>query len=136
MSRPASPSLPYRDREGAVRRRAREDRSLTVAVRMGASLLLALGAVGCGKTVTADDCAKIADNMKLVWQTESARAASNDGADSEKAKNVIKSEGDKLVADWSVECKKELMGRRVDPKEVDCLLKAKTIDAVNKCAEP
>ena len=102
-----------------------------------ALLLLAVStAAGCGKTVTDDDCRKVGENMLLVWRSESARAASTDGADSEKARNVIKSEGDKLVAEWSTECKKELMGRRVDPKEMDCLLNAKSIEHVNRCAEP
>ena len=102
------------------------------------SLLLLATALsaGCGKTVTDDDCRKVEENMLQVWQSESTKAASTDGADSEKARNVIKSEGDKLVADWSTECKKELLGRRVDPVEINCLLAAKSIEQVNKCAEP
>ena len=105
-------------------------------MRTALLLFAATAALGCGKTVTDDDCRKVGENMLQVWQAESAKAASADGADSEKARNVIKSEGDKLVADWSTECKKELMGRRVDPKEMDCLLKAKSIEQINKCAEP
>jgi hypothetical protein len=101
-----------------------------------ALLLLAFAAVGCGKTMTDDSCRKVGENMLQVWQTESAKAVSTDGADSEKARNVIKSEGDKLVNDWSTECKKELLGRRVDPKELDCLLAATSIEQINKCAEP
>lgn len=101
-----------------------------------ALLLLAVAAVGCGKTMTDDSCRRVGENMLLVWQAESAKAASADGADSEKARNVIKSEGDKLVNDWSTECKKELMGRRVDPKELDCLLTAKSIEQITMCAEP
>ena len=101
-----------------------------------ALFLLAASTAGCGKTVTDEDCRKVGENMLQVWQTESAKAASTDGADSEKARNVIKSEGDKLVADWSTECKKELLGRRADPKEIACLLGAKSIEQVNKCAEP
>lgn len=101
-----------------------------------ALFLLAAAVAGCGKTVTDDDCRKVGENMLQVWQTESAKAASADGADSEKARNVIKSEGDKLVADWTTECKKELLGRRADPKEITCLLGAKSIEQVNKCAEP
>ena len=99
-------------------------------------LLLAALSAGCGKTVTDDDCRKVGENMLQIWQSESAKAASTDGADSEKARNVIKSEGDKLVADWSTECKKELLGRRADPREIDCLLVAKSIEQINKCAEP
>jgi hypothetical protein len=105
------------------------------AMMRTALLFLAASAVGCGKTVTDDDCRKVGANMLQIWQAESAKAASTDGADSEKARNVIKSEGDKLVTDWSTECK-ELTGRRVDANEIDCLLRAKSIEQVNKCAEP
>jgi hypothetical protein len=92
--------------------------------------------VGCGKTITDDDCRKITDNMREVWSTEAKKAAPSDGAaGGDKAASVIKAEGDKLSADWSAECKKELLGRRVDPKEMDCLLKAKSIEQITKCAE-
>lgn len=90
---------------------------------------------GCGRTVTEDDCRKIADNMREAWAAEAKNAAPPDGLGAEKASGVIKAEGDRLVSDWSVECKKELMGHRVDPREIDCLLKAKSIAAVNKCSE-
>ncbi len=49
---------------------------------------------------------------------------------------MIAAEADKLVADWANECKKDLLGRKADPKEMDCLLKAKTIDDVSKCSSP
>jgi hypothetical protein len=101
-----------------------------------ALLLLAFAAVGCGKTMTDDSCRRVGENMLQIWQSESAKAASTDGADSDKARNVIKSEGDKLVNDWSTECKKELLGRRVDPKELDCVLRATSIEQINTCAKP
>jgi hypothetical protein len=96
--------------------------------------LLALFAAGCGKTITDDDCRKIGANMREVWLAEAKKAASADPATADKANAVIKAEADKLVGDWSAECKKELEGRRVDAKEMDCLLGAKTIGDVNKCA--
>src|SRR5947209_1170886 len=49
-----------------------------------ALLLFAALATGCGKTVTDDDCRKIGENMFAVWQSEAAKAASSDGADSDK----------------------------------------------------
>ena len=87
-----------------------------------ASLLAASTAmVGCGKTITDDDCKKITDNMREVWAAEAKKATPAEGsAGADKAAGVIKDEGDKLTADWSAECKKELLGRRVDPKEMDC----------------
>jgi hypothetical protein len=89
---------------------------------------------GCGRTVTEDDCLKIKDNMRAAWAAGAKRAA-GDGPVAEKASAVIKAEEEKLVADWMGECKKELMGRRVEPKEMECLFKARTIAEVNKCAE-
>lgn len=89
---------------------------------------------GCGRTVTDEDCKKIGDNMHSVWLTEAQKVAP-DGPGAEKATAVIRSEGDKLQADWTAQCKKELMGRRVDPKEIDCLLSATTIDEMNRCSE-
>lgn len=97
------------------------------------ALLLALVLSGCGRTVTEDDCVKIKENMRDAWAAESKRAAEN-GPAPEKATAVVNAEGAKLVSDWMGECKKELMGRRVDPKEMDCLLKARTIGEINKCA--
>lgn len=90
---------------------------------------------GCGRTVTEDDCNKIKDNMREAWATESKKA-STDGPGAEKAAGVIRTEGEKLTVDWMAECKKELMGRRVDPKEMDCLLKARSIAQINKCSAP
>ena len=89
----------------------------------------------CGRTVSKDDCVRIKDNMRDAWAAEAKKAA-GDGAGAEKASAVIKTQGEKLVSDWMAECDQELMGRRVDPKEMDCLLKAKTIAEINKCSEP
>jgi hypothetical protein len=91
---------------------------------------------GCGRTVSEDDCTHIRDNMRAAWTAEAKKAAPTDGAIADKAAAVVRSEGDKLVSDWMAECKKELMGRRVDPKEMDCLFKAKTVADINKCSEP
>lgn len=102
---------------------------------LGLLLLVALSVTACGRTVSEDDCVRIKENMRDAWAAESKKAA-GDGAGTEKASAVIKSEGEKLVTEWMAECKKELMGRRVDPKEMACLLKARTIPEINKCSEP
>ena len=103
------------------------------------TLRLALPAVllvvGCGKTMTDDDCQKVAGTMRQVWLAEAQKAALTEGPAAEKAQAVVRSEAEKLVTDWSAECKKELQGRRVDPKEMDCLLHAKSIVDVHHCAE-
>ena len=96
---------------------------------------LLVAVAGCGRTVTEADCTHIKDNMRDAWAAESKKAAPAEGAGAEKAAAVIRTEGEKLVTDWMAECKKELMGRRVEPKEMDCLLQAKTLGAINKCSE-
>ena len=101
----------------------------------GAVLLALLLLSGCGRTVTEADCNKIKDNMREAWSAE-AKRAKGDGPGAEKAEAVIKSEGDRLTVDWMAECKKELMGRRVEPKEMDCILGARTIAEINKCSAP
>jgi hypothetical protein len=98
-------------------------------------ILLAGAGLGCGRTVTEDDCVKIRDNMREAWTAESKKAAPADSAGVEKAQGVIKAEGEKLTTDWMAECKKELQGRRVEPREIDCLLAAKSIAQINKCSE-
>ena len=102
---------------------------------LGLLWLSALSLSACGRTVTDDDCVKVKENMRAAWAAESKKAA-GEGPGADKASAVIKSEGEKLVTDWMAECKKELAGRRVDPKEMACLLKAKTIAEINKCSEP
>ena len=92
-------------------------------------------ATGCSRTMTDDDCRKVADHLREVWNTEAKKAAPEGGEAATKADAVIRSEGESLVQDWTAECKKELEGRRVDPKEMDCLLKTKTVEEITKCAE-
>jgi hypothetical protein len=95
---------------------------------------LLIAVPGCGRTVSAEDCTQIRDNMRAAWAAEATKAVPANGA--EKATAVLRTEGDRLVEEWMAECKKELMGRRADPKEMDCLLSAKTLGDINKCAGP
>lgn len=96
---------------------------------------LLVAVTGCGRTVSEADCTHIKDNMREAWAVESKKAAPADGAGAEKAAAVVKAEGEKLTTDWMAECKNELMGRRVESKEMDCLLQAKTLRAITKCSE-
>jgi hypothetical protein len=93
-------------------------------------LLLVLA--GCGKTVTEEDCREVADHLRDVWQAEWAKVAPAEGG--EKPASVVKTEGDKLAADWVVECKAKLAGNP-DRSDVRCLLNAKTIPDIRKCSE-
>jgi hypothetical protein len=104
-------------------------RALGVVVLMAAT-------AGCGRTVTEADCTHIKDNMRAVWSAEAKKASPPDGAGADKAAPVVRAEGERLVNNWMAECKKELMGRRAEPKEMDCLLQAKTIAEITKCGEP
>jgi hypothetical protein len=107
---------------------------------LAASLVL-VAVAGCGRTVGEDDCVKIRDNMRDAWAVEAKRAAPADtsgpdaAARNEKASAVIKSEGERLATDWMTECRKDLIGRRAEPKEMECLLGAKTIAQITKCSE-
>lgn len=103
-------------------------------VAIGACTLgLGALAVGCGKTMTEQDCQKLADHMREVWNAEAARAAPEDGPVAEKASAVIQSEGERTVGEFLSECKQQLEGRRVDASEVDCILDAKTMAGIKEC---
>jgi hypothetical protein len=121
-------------RESAIGRVPRLERESgrCAALSLGAALSL-FSLCGCGKTLTEEDCRKIADSMREAFQVESQKAATAEGQRGDKGAAAIKAEEDKLVADWSAECKKELEGRRVDASEVDCLRTARSIEQINKC---
>lgn len=73
--------------------------------------------------------------MRDVWLAEAKKAAPAEGVPADKAQAVIKSETEKLASDWAATCKKELEGRRIDPKEMSCVLKAASIEEIHRCAE-
>ena len=102
----------------------------------GWALLGVLAVASCGRTVTEDDCTRIKDNMREAWAEECKKNAPTEGAGTEKAAAVMKAEEERLANDWMGECRKELMGRRVEPKEMDCMLQAKTLVSIGKCGEP
>jgi hypothetical protein len=85
--------------------------------------------------VTEDDCRKVGENMQQAWQAEAKKAAPLEGTGAEKAAGVLKTEEERLASEWAAECKKELLGRRVDAKEIDCLLAARSLDQITKCSE-
>lgn len=88
----------------------------------------------CGRKVSDADCRKIADHLGEVWTTE-AHADETDGPGKEKASEVIRQEGDRFARDWVDGCKKDLVGKRVEEKDLACLLATKTMADVQKCAE-
>ena len=102
-----------------------------VAVLSLATLLGA--AVGCDRTVTKDDCERVGTHMRKVWDAEARSTAPKGEPANDKAVSVIKSEGDRMSRDWTEQCKKELEGQRVDDRELDCLLGAQTIAAIQEC---
>jgi hypothetical protein len=97
--------------------------------------LLAPLAAGCGKTMTEDDCRRIGEHLTQAWDAEAKKAAPTEGEAAEKASGVLKSEQEKLLNEWAAECKKDFAGRRVDANEMDCILAAKTLEQITKCAE-
>jgi hypothetical protein len=93
-----------------------------------------LAAAGCGRKVAEADCRKVADHLGEVWTAE-AKKEETDGPGREKAVDVIRQEGERLTREWMDECKKDLVGKRVEPKELDCLLATKTMADIQRCAD-
>jgi hypothetical protein len=109
--------------------------SLLGVVLLGGALVTGALAAGCGRTMSEEDCRKIADSLQQAWKEEAKKAAPAAGPAAEKAAGVVRSEEEKLVSEWTAECKKDLVGRRIDSTEFQCLLAAKTLAQISKCAE-
>jgi hypothetical protein len=88
----------------------------------------------CGKTMTSADCERVGGHLRAVWDSEAGLALPADVPKSERAQNAIRSEGEKMQNEWLAQCRRELEGRKVDQKEVDCLMAAKTVAAIQSCA--
>ena len=101
------------------------------ALALATSLVGLLG--GCDRTVSKDDCDKVGVHMRKVWDAEARAVAPEGGPVHEKATSVIRSEGDRMSREWTEQCKKELEGQRVDERELDCLLAAPSIAAIQEC---
>lgn len=96
--------------------------------------LLALA--GCGnRTVTEDDCRKVADSLREAWTAETTGVSAEESPTGAKAAAVVKSEGEKLVGGWSAECRDKLVGTPADTKEMKCLLGVKTLAELRSCSE-
>ncbi|WP_437594726.1 hypothetical protein [Sorangium sp. So ce1000] len=103
------------------------------------ALLALAGALlggGCNKTMSEDDCRAIGEVMRTAWTAEAKRVGSTDPGTSGKASVVIKSEGERLSSEWTSDCKRELAGSEVDPGEIGCLTRAKTLEDIRRCATP
>jgi hypothetical protein len=79
------------------------------------------------------DCQKVADHILEVWNVEAKKKTPTDPGAADKAAPVIRAEGEKAAGDFLSECKQELTGRRVNSGEMDCVLAAQTISAINEC---
>ncbi len=105
-----------------------------VLASLAACGALAVALTGCGRKVNDADCRKIADHLGEVWTAE-AKSEETDGPGKEKAVDVIRQEGDRFTRDWMEGCKRDLVGKRVEEKDLGCLLGTKTMADVQKCAE-
>jgi hypothetical protein len=101
---------------------------------VAASAAVALCGMGCGRKVGENDCRQVADHLGEVWAAEAKKEAT-DGPGKEKAEEVIRQEGERLKQDWAEDCKKDLIGKRVESKELSCLLATKTMADIQKCAQ-
>lgn len=100
---------------------------------VGCFALPLCGALGCGKTMTKEECSAAGDHISKVWTTEAELSAPDKGPRSERAMTAIKVEGERMRTEWMALCERELEGRKVDEQEVECLLRAKTVAAIQSC---
>lgn len=91
---------------------------------------------GCSKTMSEEDCRTIGEGMRTAWTAEAKRVGSTAPGGPGKASVVIDSEGERLSSEWTSDCKRELAGSKVDPGELGCLHRAKTLDELRRCATP
>lgn len=105
---------------------------LVVIVFMAAAPLFS---GGCGTTVSDDDCRAISNNLRETWKAET-KDAPREGPTAEKAAGVIRSEGEKLAADFASECRNTLVGQEISGKELECLKGAKTLAELRGCSKP
>ncbi len=99
-------------------------------------LFLVCSLFGCGRTMSQADCEKIGNHMREVWDTDVKASAPSmpDGTAQDLAQLVIKNHRERIGSEWMNQCRRELEGRHVDEKELDCIMKAKTIADVQACA--
>jgi len=110
--------------------------SLPNAALFACALATSALAPSCGRILTEDDCRKVADSLQQAWKDEAKKAAPTDGPAADKAAGVVRSEEERLVSEWTAECKRDLVGHPVEPRELDCLLAARTLAHITQCAEP
>lgn len=97
--------------------------------------LVVLG-TGCGRTMSQADCEKVGNHMREVWDTDVKASAPSvpEGTAQDLAQLVIKNHRERIGSEWMNQCRRELEGRHVDEKELDCIMKAKTIADVQACS--
>ncbi|KYF69225.1 hypothetical protein [Sorangium cellulosum] len=106
---------------------------------MVVALLVVAGALlgaGCKKTMSEDDCRRVGEAMRAAWAAEAKRVGPTGPQVSGKASVVLASEGERLSSEWTSDCKRELAGSEVDPGEIDCLARAKTLEELRRCSAP
>lgn len=109
--------------------------ALSVSLKVVCALaVLTAGALGCGRTMTQSDCERIGGHLREVWDNDVKATAANASDDSEVGLVIVKSHRGKIGEEWMNQCRRELEGRRVDKKELDCVMKASTIADVQACA--
>jgi hypothetical protein len=101
------------------------------------SFVLCAVLVGCGKTMTEGDCERVGKHLGEVWDSEvAATQPMDDAPKSDRAKLVLGGERERMKSEWMTQCKRELDGRKVDDKELECLMASKTVADIQGCATP
>jgi hypothetical protein len=97
--------------------------------------VVALVSGSCGKTMTETECTRVGEHLRSVWDAEVAAAKPTAGAEaSERAKLVASGERERVVTEWTLQCRRELLGRRVESTEIDCVLRSRSIADVRACS--
>ncbi len=101
-----------------------------------AALAFVVSGAGCGRTMSQADCEKVGNHMREVWDSDVKANAPSvpEGAAQDLAQLVIKNHRERIGSEWMNQCRRELEGRHVDEKELDCIMKSKTIADVQSCA--
>jgi len=90
---------------------------------------------GCGKTLTEDE---LQEDQRQLARGLAGRGAEGRGGgrgQERQGRRGDQDRGRQARGRLDGRVQEDLVGKRVDPKEMDCLLGAKTIDEINKCSE-
>ncbi len=97
--------------------------------------LCAASAAGCGRKLTSAECQAVATRIEVAYRAEAKQLGPHPTEPSQGAA-VIEQEAARVRADWLTECERDVVGKPVDERELECMLQASTLEDVRKCDSP